>query len=176
MMNAMPNISARSAAIALLALASFGCASVPVTYRPTQVGMLPGEGPTSGLVLILRPDRTAARIGDQISFDIILKNLGNSAVWIPSSPEILLTWVYPDGKCDNFVSDSDSNAASPVLAPLAPGEERRFRSLLTTYYFSRKGVTEFRARLSIPRQTQGDERLAWAGDVASNGYGVLFAN
>lgn len=162
------------AAIALLCLLGSGCASIPAPYRPARVGMLPDANPVDGLVMTLQPDRTSARIGDLITFHIKIKNMGNRSVMIPTEPDILLTWIYPDGRCDNFVRDERSDAAPLVLTPLAPGEERLYRSAVTTYYFPRSGVTEFRACFSVNRTGQVGDTVAWTGSMASNGYGVLF--
>lgn len=165
--------AATAGAVALLAV---GCGTVQPPYKPAQVGMLPDSSPVAGLVMTLQPDRTTAQIGDAINFNIKIKNMGTATVWLPKDPEICLMWTYPDGKCDNFVRDDDSPTAPPALAPLAPGEERLFKSCVTTYYFDRRGVTEFRARVTVPNAVNTVGGLAWTGDMASNGYGVMFAN
>ena len=165
--------AATTGAFALLAV---GCGTVQPPYKPAQVGMLPDSSPVAGLVMSLQPDRTTAHIGDAINFHIKIKNMGNATVWLPKDPDIFLMWTYPDGKCDNFVRDDYSPTAPLALAPLAPGEERLFKSCVTTYYFDRRGVTEFRARVSVPTTYAGNNSLAWTGDMASNGYGVMFAN
>lgn len=161
------------AGVASLLLAA--CGTIPQPYHPTQVGMVDATHDIAGLSLTLRPDRTTAQIGDVITFDLILKNMGSDTLWLPSQPDILMTWTYPDGKCDNFIRDDNAPAAPLALTPLAPGEERLFKSVVKTYYFDMRGVTEFRARVTVPPAARTDH-MAWAGDLASNGYGVMFAN
>lgn len=162
-------------ASAIAACLLSACGTIPESYRPNQIGVVDSADSTSGLSLSIRPDRTTAQIGDTITFDVIIKNMGTDTVWLPSQPDILLTWTYPDGKRDNFIRDDDVPAAPPALSPLAPGEERLFKSVVRTYYFDLRGVTEFRARVSVAPSARA-EHLAWAGDLASNGYGVMFAN
>jgi hypothetical protein len=165
----------KSAATALFALVLAGCASMPAAYVPTQLGPLTDADSTNDLVMVLKPDRNVAKIGDLITFDITLKNKGKQTIWVPAKPEIILAWIYPDGRCDNFLGDPSAQSAAPAMAPLAPGAVRQFETTVATHYFERLGITEFRARISVPELAANAPGPCWCGDIDSNGYGVMFA-
>jgi hypothetical protein len=145
-------------------------------YIPSRVGTLADNKTIDGLEMTIAPDKPTARIGDVLTFSIILKNVSAGSVMIPADPDILLTWVYPDGKRDNIIrgyTDGDSDKGHAIV--LAPGESRVFRSAVTTYYFDRTGITEFRARANVAK-TASALSESWQGDIASNGFGVMFEN
>lgn len=163
------------AGAAIIAAISSGCASMEQAYIPSQIGNLSDNSAIDGLEMTIAPDKSTARIGDVITFSIILKNVSGRSVIIPTDPEILLTWVYPDGKRDNIIRGyGDNGTQHHGTVVLAPGSSRVYRSAVTTYYFDRKGITEFRARANVALDTASALAGVWQGDIASNGYGVMF--
>jgi len=149
-----------------------GCGTVKEAYKPAHLGNLADNDSDSGIQVTLSPDKYRARIGDPVTFQVVIRNVGDQAVWFPADPDLLLTWVYPDGKRDNLIrGDKASGKADMVL--LAPGQERVEHSVVTTYYFDHGGIHEFRAivtadALPAARQAQ------WTGRIVSNGFGVMF--
>lgn len=160
----------------VLAVALFtGCASLEKPYIPAKMGNLNDSLADGGIQVILTPDQYNAHIGDLLSFSIILKNVSAEPIWIPKEPDLLLTWVYPDGKRDNLIRDDvppvEYTKANSTL--LQPGDEKVYRSAITTYYFNREGITEFRALVSANHPVRDDLAPYWAGTGESNGFGVL---
>ncbi len=146
------------------------CGTVQDPYKPTRVGALQDTDAFDGLQVSLQPDRTTARIGDQLSFIIKIKNVGIETTYIPASPEILLTWIYPDGKRDNFIQDAYALPVnSPTTVRLNPGDSLVLRTVLPTYYFNNKGITEFRALVNLGKRPP-------AMEFTSNGFGIMFQN
>lgn len=160
--------------VAVLASVASGCTSMKQAYIPTHVGNLSDNQSIDGLEMTISPDKPTARIGDVLTFSIILKNVSQQRVIIPIDPEILMTWVYPDGKRDNVIRGYSDNPQPKGTLVLAPGESKVYRSAITTYYFDRKGITEFRARASLANLSNQAMAGSWQGDIASNGYGVMF--
>jgi hypothetical protein len=153
-----------------------GCATVnDQPYIPAKMGNLNDSLAYGGIKIMLVPDHYQAKIGDLITFSIILKNVSEEPIWIPREPDVLLTWVYPDGKRDNLVRDDEKQAkytkSNSIL--LQPGQERTYRSAISTYYFNRRGITEFRALVSANDTANNELNPFWAGQGESNGYGVM---
>ncbi|MFH0909632.1 MAG: hypothetical protein V1929_12800 [bacterium] len=165
------------ATVGLLALGTAlltSCATVEKAYIPKKMGNLEDSQASGGIRMSLVPDHYQAKIGDLLTFSIVLKNVSTEPIWIPKEPEFLLTWVYPDGKRDNMIRDLETNKtytrANAVL--LQPGQEKIYRSVITTYYFNRQGITEFRALVSVDKPASSDLNPFWNGYAESNGYGV----
>ena len=152
-----------------------GCAAIPEPYRPSVVGAIPGGSQDHGLRVTIQPDRDVAAVGDRLQFLVRLTNAGPSAILVPRRPNILFTWVYPDGRRDNFMLDDPSPRYYPAseVQEIPPGESLEVRVPIETYYFKRYGVTEFRAIARIPRNTNPAHETFWHGKVMSNAYGVL---
>src|SRR5438046_1085080 len=90
--------------IVLVAVAALtGCATVEKPYIPAKLGNLEDDQAYDGIRMQLMPDHFQAKIGELLTFSIILKNVSSQPIWIPKDPDFLLTWVYPDGKRDNIV-------------------------------------------------------------------------
>lgn len=160
-------------AMAMAAVACLtGCGTIQEAYKPDHLGNLADDQTDSGIQITLSPDKYRARIGDPVTFRIAIRNVGTENVWIPSDPDLLLTWVYPDGKRDNLIR-GDRPAASPGLVMLAPGQEHIAHSVVTTYYFDRGGIHEFRAIVTADAET-ATQQAAWRGRAVSNGFGVFF--
>lgn len=155
-------------AVALLA----GCGTVREAYKPSHLGNLADSDADSGIQITLSPDKYRARIGDPVTFQVVIRNVGEQAVWFPSDPDLLLTWVYPDGKRDNLIR-GDKSVGKAGMVLLAPGQERVEHSVVTTYYFDHTGIHEFRAIVTADAQSaQGKSQ--WSGRLVSNGFGVMF--
>ncbi|MCO5061200.1 MAG: hypothetical protein M9963_04245 [Kiritimatiellae bacterium] len=158
---------------ALVAGLLTGCGSVQQAYKPQQLGNLADSRTDSSIEVLLKPDKTRARIGDPVTFTIIIRNVGTESVLIPDDPDLIMTWVYPDGKRDNLLRAERQTA--PSLVKLKPGEARIAHSVVTTYYFDHSGVHEFRAVLyGNNHMAMNTELPAWQGRAVSNGYGVQF--
>jgi hypothetical protein len=149
-----------------------GCGSVSQAYKPTQLGNLADNRDGSGIEVTLSPDKYRARIGDPVTFTVVIRNIGAEPVLFPSDPDLLVTWVYPDGKRDNLIRGERKKA--PKMLLLSPGDEHIAHSVVTTYYFDRSGIHEFRAIVSGEQLAMNTERHAWQGRAVSNGFGVLF--
>ena len=152
-----------------------GCASVPEAYKPTVVGMIHHGMHEGNLQITIEPDRDEAAVGDRLMFRVILTNTGGAPFLIPRRPNVLFTWVYPDGRRDNFVIDDPAPRfyQASELHEVSPGESFVMRVPIETYYFNRYGVTEFRAVARIPRSTNPAHDALWHGEAMSNAYGVL---
>lgn len=150
-----------------------GCGTVQQAYKPDHLGDLSDQEIASGIRVTLVPDRQRARIGEPVSFKVIIRNVSDRAVWIPDDPDLLMTWVYPDGRRDNLVRGMQTVPHTDAVM-LKPGEERVENSVVTTYYFSRTGIHEFRAILTA--DASGKQRAGWSGRAVSNGFGVLLEN
>ena len=151
-----------------------GCATVDKAYIPSKMGNLEDSQASGGIRMSLVPDHYQAKIGDLLTFSIVLKNVSDAPIWIPKQPDFLLTWVYPDGKRDNIIRNPETNQtytkANAIL--LQPGQEKTYRSVITTYYFNRAGITEFRALVSVDKPASKELSPFWNGYAESNGYGV----
>lgn len=156
----------------VLMLGLTGCGTVKQAYVPDHLGNLSDDETDQGIQIILSPDKYRARIGEPVTFKVVIRNVGTQPVLFPVDSELLLTWVYPDGRRDNLIR-SDRPISSHEAILLKPGQERVEHSVVTTYYFDRAGIHEFRAIVS------GDElvaqnKTAWTGRAVSNGFGVFF--
>lgn len=149
-----------------------GCGTVHEAYKPTQLGNLADNRNDSTIEVTLRPDKYRARIGDPVTFTVVIRNIGTEPILFPSDPDLLLTWVYPDGKRDNLIRDQRQGA--PEMTVLKPGEEHVAHSVVTTYYFDHGGIHEFRAVVYGEQVAMNTGRPAWQGRAVSNGFGVLF--
>ncbi|OQA29739.1 MAG: hypothetical protein BWY59_00113 [Verrucomicrobia bacterium ADurb.Bin345] len=159
----------------LLSLFACGCASVPNEYIPSVVGSL-GESETSGPIearINAAQDRVS--LGDQIFFSVTIRNRGADPIWLPRDPDVLLTWIYPNGEHDNFLREFASerfyDTADAVL--LRPGHQMVKTIIVKTYFFPKPGITEFRAQVHMARNTNPELRPFWVGDLESNAYGVM---
>jgi len=144
-----------------------GCASYGPPYVPQHTGSLNDAENFGDVAITLRPDRSTIRRGDVIDFSVVIRNVGSEPVIVARNADVLLTWVYSDGRCDNLVRDA-AREVHYDLVRLLPGEEIVRRSSLKTYYFHRGGITEFRAIVSA-----GGPKDAWTGRAVSNGFGVM---
>ncbi len=160
--------------VGLMALGAqlVGCGTVQQAYKPTHLGNLADHRDASGIEVTLSPDKYRARIGEPVTFKIVIRNVGSDPILFPADPDLLLTWVYPDGKRDNLIRGD--RKLSQKLIVLAPGEEHIAHSVVTTYYFDRGGIHEFRAIVRGEELAMKTERPAWQGRAVSNGFGVLF--
>ena len=146
-----------------------GCGTVQQAYKPDHLGNLSDDEMDSGIRITLSPDKYRARIGDPVTFKLVIQNVGTEPVWLPGDPELLLTWVYPDGRRDNLIR-GDKPLSDSVAVLLKPGQQRIEHSVVTTYYFDRSGIHEFRAILTA----HAGQGQSWAGRAISNGFGVFF--
>ncbi len=151
-----------------------GCGTVQQAYKPQQLGNLADNRTEMGIEILLRPDRERARIGDPLTFVVVIRNIGTEPVLFPRDPDLLMTWVYPDGKRDNLIRGA--RQGTPEMIVLQPGQEHVAHSVVTTYYFDRGGIHEFRAIVygETERLAMNNTLSSWQGRAISNGFGVLF--
>ena len=168
-----PKVLALGLACAMLSL--MGCSSVENPYIPKTVGQLDDSLARDGVTVTIRPEQSRSAVGQPIVFDVRITNSGDTPVWIPKKPQVVFTWTYPDGKRDNFLQDVEHErffkADEAVL--LQPGQTVARKSTIATYYFGKSGITEFRAVIHSPRNTNADLQPFWNGRVRSNSFGVL---
>lgn len=145
-----------------------GCASFEFSdYVPRQAGSLDDASGSEQIAVSLRPDAPSIRRGDNLGFSVAIRNISGQTVVLPKNPDVMLTWIYPDGQRDNLIR-GESDAAPGELVKLDPGQEMIRHSTIKTYYFHRSGITEFRAIVSAAGPAD-----AWSGRAISNGYGVM---
>lgn len=151
-----------------------GCGTVQQAYRPDHLGDLSDDEIDQGIRVTLVPDKYRARIGEPVTFKVVIRNVGDQPVWIPGDPDVLLTWVYPDGRRDNLLRGLSSSTPPKNAVLLRPGQEQVEHSVVTTYYFNRAGIHEFRAILTADASPKAQP--GWTGRAISNGFGVFFEN
>ena len=164
---------AKYIAVAGLACLAAGCGTVEQPYIPSQMGTLNDGEVIRNLEVTITPDKYQAKIGDPLTFSVTIKNQGTQPVLIHKNPDIIMTWVYPDGKRDNIIRGDDTTPSGNATILLQPGEQRVTRSIIATYYFDRSGITEFRALVGI--KGASDKNAKWEEQIASNGYGVMLS-
>ncbi len=143
-------------------------------YRPTRVGRIdaaPAEGPLEMQMVCAQDTIT---IGEPLYFTVIIRNTSDRPVWLPRNPPLIMAWVYPDGRRDNFLREyPDAQFFSTQNAVLLqPGQQMTRTVAVKTYYFPLPGITEFRALLDSPRNTNPELTPFWSGRLESNAYGV----
>lgn len=158
--------------LAVLAVAG-GCGTVNQTYRPSHLGNLADNKVDRGVEVYILPDKYRARIGDPLSFKVVIKNVSSEPILLPVEPDLVLTWIYPDGKRDNIIRGPKKKVAVKYRT-LAPGESIVENSVITTYYFDRPGIHEFRAILRGDEVAMSTHPQSWNGRAVSNGFGVMF--
>ena len=165
----------RISSFAVVLILAAGCSTVKPPYKPTKVGPVHAARPLSGIALSLSTSRSHAAVGEPLRFSVKARNVGVEPVWFPRDPRIILTWVYPSGRRDNFCDNPPPAAfhTERTAVLLEPGDEVTETILVKTYYFPQPGITEFRAVLKVPGSTNSELRPFWAGRAVSNAFGIL---
>ena len=153
-----------------------GCATVPSRYIPKEVGSLNDEDDSNILNISIASKNPELSIGEPIVFQVSIKNISTRPLWVPRNPDLFFTWIYPDGRHDSFVYEPqrDQFYTRSDSVRLLPGQKLTKSVSIRTYYFERKGITEFRAYLRTARNTNPALVPFWNGELASNSYGVKF--
>lgn len=154
-----------------LILAAAGCSTIHPTaqndYYPTRPGNL-ADGETSGDISVaLNASNDHVQRGGDLLLSVAIRNIGPNPVIFTQEPDTRLVWIYPDGKRDNMIGPI-AEVGDLAGARLEPGQEIVRQSVVKTYYFNRKGITEFRAIVSAA----GASEKGWTGRAISNGLGV----
>ena len=151
-----------------------GCASLPNSYIPETAGPVNESEVYDGLQATLLSDYVAIAKGESINFDIELKNTTEQGIWIPEKPEIMMSWVYPNGRRDNVLIEFNETRfySKDELVYLKPQEATVVTVPIKTYYFPRTGITEFQVWCNISKNTNPALPRVWHGQLASNAYGV----
>jgi hypothetical protein len=152
-----------------------GCATVPSRYIPNAVGSLNDADDSNILRISIDPENPEPSIGEPIVFQVSIKNISHLPLWVPRDPAIFFTWIYPDGRHDSFVYEPQREQfyTREDSVCLRPGQQFTKAVSIRTYYFERKGITEFRAYLRAGRNTNPKLMPFWNGELASNSYGVM---
>lgn len=165
-----------SCAVGVLAgLLLAGCAEMAGPYVPARVGAIRDTVSSGAVAVVIDTDAHEALIGQPIVFRVTIRNTSEQALWVPRNPDLLFTWIYPDGRRDNFLREFEAERfyGEDEAVLLKPGFQMTKYVQIKTYYFDRAGITEFRALLHAGRNTNPALTPFWYGEAMSNGYGVL---
>jgi hypothetical protein len=151
-----------------------GCSTIPNRYIPNEVGSLNDADDSNILKISIDSENPELSIGEPIVFRVSIKNISKMPLWVPRDPEFFFTWIYPDGRHDSFVYEPqrDQFYTKEDSVCLRPGQQFTKSVSIRTYYFERKGITEFRAYLRTGGNTNPALMPFWNGELASNSYGV----
>ena len=151
-----------------------GCSTIPNRYIPNAVGSLNDADDSNILRISIDPENPELSIGEPIVFRVSVKNISKMPLWVPRDPEFFFTWIYPDGRHDSFVYEPqrDQFYTREDSVCLRPGQQFTKSVSIRTYYFERKGITEFRAYLRTGSNTNPKLTPFWNGELASNSYGI----
>ncbi len=152
-----------------------GCSTASRKYIPQTIGTTDAGDTIDGLTVSILPLNDRVILGNPLTFEVTIRNIGTSPIWIPRNPQVVLVWVYPNGRRDNVVQETPPsrhfNKHSAVL--LHPGKSITKDLTIRTHYFPEPGITEFRAILRVTENTNSHLRPFWRGRALSNAYGVL---
>lgn len=158
----------------LLAITACGCGSMPAKYIPSQMGPCGRQEIVSGLSVSIAAKSDHVPIGEPIYFNVTISNASDMIFWVPLEPQIMFAWTYANGRRDNFIGEypTERYFTSQDAVKMYPGEVRQSQTKIPTGYFPARGITEFKAIYSAPRNTNPDLMPFWNGEVRSNCYGV----
>lgn len=152
-----------------------GCATVKEAYYPRQLGAVSPPGVAGGIQISIAPESTFAIRGEPIRFQVEFENMSDGEVRVPRQPHILLVWTYSNGQRDNFLAEAPEERfyRPQDVVSLGPGGKLQVQVPVKTHYFPRLGITEFRAIVKSPRNTNPAVGEVWQGQALSNRYGIL---
>jgi hypothetical protein len=152
-----------------------GCATDGIVYVPSQLGPIEKQAVGGDIELEIRPDESFVIIGRPLEFIAEIRNISNRDIWLPKTPRVVFLWTYPNGRRDNFVFDpiAPKRFTKRDAILLKPGQSMVSSQMINTYYFPEPGITEFRAYLHVPENTNPDLQPFWSGRAPSNGYGLM---
>jgi hypothetical protein len=165
--------------MAAIALAGWfllsGCATDSLVYVPAQLGHIEKNSSPEEIELSIRPDNPFVVIGRPLEFIAEIRNISGRELWLPKTPRVVFLWTYPNGRRDNFVFDplQPQHYTQRNAVLLKPGQSMVSSQIINTYYFPEPGITEFRAFLQVPVNTNPDLQPFWSGRETSNGYGLM---
>ncbi|HNR93512.1 MAG TPA: hypothetical protein PKM67_00590 [Kiritimatiellia bacterium] len=158
----------------LIALAAGGCGSMPERYIPSATGPIGAPEVVRGLSVSIAAASDAVAFGQPVFFDITISNASRMVYWLPREPQIIFAWTYANGRRDNLIRDplEDRYFTQYAASKIFPGEVRKHQTKIPTGYFPAKGITEFKAIYTSPRNTNPELMPFWNGEILSNAYGV----
>lgn len=165
------------AAAAGLAVMACGCA-LPAVYRPEVTGRVGEPVVAQGLVMEIEPEGDLrVPLGEPVVFRVRITNHGTSALYLPRDPDVVFAWVYADGSRDCFLRNATGSRRylPHEVVRIAPGESIDCVQVVPTKHFPVYGVTEFRAFLRIPENTNPALEPFSRGRTASNAFGIVVA-
>ena len=168
----MNSVFPRIAAVGVLF--AVGCAEIPETYHPQTVGALSSAQTNNGLCVQLVSPTEILSLGKPVVFDVIVRNTGDHAYWIPQKPQQIFFWTYPNGRHDCFMIEREQTRffRKDECALLQPGQQITLQSLVETFYFDRPGITEFKVEIDVARNTNPELMPFWSGRAISNSFGM----
>lgn len=145
------------------------------SYKPSTIGKVSLPDYSTGLKVTIAPKTDAYTYGDEVSFTLLAQNVSSKTIYLPRDPQFRFCWVYPNGRRDNYVFDTQREKyyLKKDLIRIEPGQAVRFSKQIETYYFPKRGITEFYALFTVPRNANPNIRGVWTGETESNRYGVL---
>jgi hypothetical protein len=159
--------------ILLSSLWNAGCSTSSSGYIPKIVGEVAPPVNVGGLSARIKTPKTFFRIGEQLCFDINIRNVGDRPLCIPARPVIVVSWIYSSGNVDNQLRE-----VPPVFDPgkqetilMEPGKEIDIQSKLNTSFFDVDGITEFCAVLIVPPSAVESDHW-WNGRLKTNRIGL----
>ncbi|OGV42686.1 MAG: hypothetical protein A2X46_05315 [Lentisphaerae bacterium GWF2_57_35] len=152
-----------------------GCGTMPAKYIPVTLGPVIESESVQGIELTILPSVETIAIGEVLTMTVTIKNIHTEPVWFPRNPEIMMLWIYPDGKRDNLVFECTENRfyTEDQVVWLKAGQVVQTKMRIKTYYFPKPGVTEFQAFCNAASNTNPAIRPFWHGKIFSNTYGVM---
>ena len=158
----------------MIALMAGGCGSMPERHIPSRTGPIGTGEIVSGLSVSIAAASDAVAFGQPVYFELMVSNASDRLFWIPQDPHIIFAWTYSSGRRDNFIGEypAEQFFTPRDAVKIYPGETIRRQIQIPTGYFPTKGITEFKAIYSSPRNSNPDLRPFWHGEVLSNSYGV----
>jgi hypothetical protein len=168
------NVRRSFAAAAAALLLSAGCGTIQQPYIPSTVGVIATEQSQGPIEVQIVSSQDTVTLGDPIYFTVIIRNTGERPLWLPRNPHVMLTWVYPNGRRDNFLREfaPEGYFSKQDSVLLHPGQQMLRTIAVKTYYFPHAGITEFRAVVHSPLNTNSELQPFWSGQAESNAFGV----
>lgn len=151
-----------------------GCGTVQDTYHPQTMGALTNRPAVDGLLVQLKANENNVQIGKPAVFSVVARNISDKAIWMPKKPLMAFTWTYPNGQRDCQMVDRAETQffKKSECILLEPGHELILGGMVETSYFELPGITEFRAEIQVPKNTNPELQPFWSGRAFSNGYGA----
>lgn len=157
-----------------------GCNTMDLPYVPTTAGIVRDPDPVDGLVSTLTSPQRQMAMGDQLIFDLVVRNVSEDAILVDPDFYCRFFWIYSNGWRDNDMPRFDPKAMvesgksypPDKLLPLQPNEEYRRQIVRPSLHLLKEGITEFTTVCYMPRNLTPSTTRSWHGIVQSNPFGI----